>query len=264
MYPKKAALITTGVQICAGCGVCFGPPLGSLLLPIGGYKCPFLVTGLTEFVVFVFSFFLIPSNSVQTNSNFKSSDYLRYLFHWSALSEIIPLATLLCIPAIRDTAYALYLENTLGLEHTKIGYIFMLNSADVFVSGPIIGFLVGLGFGSIIAVIFQGFTLLVAFALYLPHLVPQLETVAWCAVILACNGMTLSSTMNPGFLLMEKIAIRQGYTEEKCSHRKKFFKCCNGAQNCFSGRTFRTPRMLVPGHAYSTNTEVFPMIFDST
>ncbi|XP_075258435.1 MFS-type transporter SLC18B1-like [Convolutriloba macropyga] len=214
MYPEKASLITTGVQVGVGCGLCLGPPIGSLLIPMGGYKCPFLVIGCTEFVVFTLSWLAIPANRVQsTSTKFRPSDYIRYLCRFSTLSEIVPTAALFCIPGIRDSAYSLFFEDVIGVDKTKVGYLFMFNSADVFISGPIIGFLVEKGMGTIIGVASQIFTLLVAFALYLPHLVPGLETVAWCAMILACNGLIMSSTLNPGYLILEKIAIRQGFTD---------------------------------------------------
>ena len=213
MYPEKASLITTGVQVGVGCGLCLGPPIGSLLIPMGGYKCPFLVIGCTEFVVFTLSWLAIPANRVQsTSTKFRPSDYIRYLCRFSTLSEIVPTAALFCIPGIRDSAYSLFFEDVIGVDKTKVGYLFMFNSADVFISGPIIGFLVEKGMGTIIGVASQIFTLLVAFALYLPHLVPGLETVAWCAMILACNGLIMSSTLNPGYLILEKIAIRQGFS----------------------------------------------------
>ncbi|XP_075253250.1 MFS-type transporter SLC18B1-like [Convolutriloba macropyga] len=127
MFPEKAALITTIIQSSIGCGLCLGPPIGSLLLPLGGYKVPFLVVGITELFVFASSSFIIPNESVKTKSKVRSSDYVRFLGKFSTLSVVIPTATLYFIPGIRDTAYSLYFENVLAVDSKKGIYSLMQN-----------------------------------------------------------------------------------------------------------------------------------------
>ena len=212
MYPEEAGIITTIIQTSLGLGLCLGPPVGSLLLPLGGYKTPFLTVAVIELIVFLLGCVFVPSRGAKAKAKIRGTDYVRFLSRFSSLSVIIPAATIFCVAGIRDTAYSLYFENNLGLSSETVGYIFIANSASFFITGPIVGVLVEMGLGPYVGLISLTVAPLASFGFFLPKLVPALEQIVWGLLILFANGFTLATLMNPMYLVLEKVAIKQGYT----------------------------------------------------
>ena len=210
MYPEKASAITAIIQMSLGLGLCVGPPVGSALLTLGGYKAPFLTVGAIELFVYIAGLVVIPSISPKTKAKIHSSDYIRYLSRFSTISVLVPTAGLFCLAGIRDTAYSLYFEDVLGVDSTVVGYVFLGNSVAFLLTGPVVGVLVEMGFGTYVGLFSQVFTPLMAFAFFLPKLLPKLENVAWAVIVLSTNGFSTASIMNPAYLVLEKVAIRQG------------------------------------------------------
>ena len=210
MYPEKASAITAIIQMSLGLGLCVGPPVGSALLTLGGYKAPFLTVGAIELFVYIAGLVVIPGISPKTKAKIHSSDYIRYLSRFSTISVLVPTAGLFCLAGIRDTAYSLYFEDVLGVDSTVVGYVFLGNSVAFLLTGPVVGVLVEMGFGTYVGLFSQVFTPLMAFAFFLPKLLPKLENVAWAVIVLSTNGFSTASIMNPAYLVLEKVAIRQG------------------------------------------------------
>ena len=215
MYPEKAGVITSIIQTCLGLGLCMGPPLGSLLIPLGGYKTPFIVVSVIEFIVFILGCIFVPSKGAKAKSKIKGSDYVRFLVKPSTLSAVIPAAAIFCIVGVRDSACALYFENVLGLDNVTVGYVFIANSVAYFITCPLVGILVELGFGTYAEVVFQISAPIISFGFFLPKIVPALESVPWGIVILFGNGCAVASVMNPTYLILEKVAIKQGVTDQQ-------------------------------------------------
>ena len=72
------------------------------------------------------------------------------------------------------------------------------------------------------------------FMLYMPSFLPALETLAWALAVLSLNGITMATLFNPSYLILEKVAVNQGYMD---SQQRKTI-----AASCFnviaaSGRT---------------------------
>ena len=215
MYPEKAGIVTSIIQTSLGLGFCLGPPFGSLLLPFGGYKTPFITVAIIELIVFILGCVFVPSKGGKAKAKIRGSDYFRFLSRFSSISVIIPVATIFCVAGIRDTAYSLYFENTLHLSSEVVGYIFIANSVSYFITGPVVGLLVELGFGPYVAVISLIVAPVISFGFFLPNLIPTFEHIIWGALILFANGFTLATQMNPMYLILEKVAIKQGYTNQQ-------------------------------------------------
>ena len=161
MFSEKAALINTIIQTSIGCGLCLGPPIGSLLLPLGGYKCPFILVGSLEFLAFILGIALIPPTDKHpaTEPKSKSPHYFQFLGNASTLSVAIPIALLYCTPGIRDTTYSLYFEDVMKLSPANVGFIFITYSVVFLITGTVVGLLVEKGLGSILAIFAQLFGL---------------------------------------------------------------------------------------------------------
>ena len=215
MYPEKAGVVTSIIQSSFGLGFCLGPPFGSLLLPLGGYKTPFVTVATIEMIAFILGCVLIPSRGAKAKAKMRSTDYFRFLFRFSSISVIIPVATVFCIAGIRDSAYSLYFENTLELSSETIGYIFIANSVSYFVMGPIVGVLVEMGYGPYVGLVSLISAPIFSFGIFLPKLITSLEHIVWGVLILAANGFTAATQMNPMYLILEKVAIKQGYTNQQ-------------------------------------------------
>ncbi len=212
MFPDKAGIATTIIQSSLGLGLVLGPPVGSALLPLGGYKTPFLTVSTIEFVVFVLALIFVPSKGAKAKSKVKGSDYINFLIYLPTLSTVVPAAGIFCLAGVRDTAYALYFEETLGLDSEAIGYIFLASAIAYFLTGPVMGVLVELGMGTFASLIAQLTAPIFVLGFYLPKLVPALEVVPWGLTIMFFNGFSLATLMNPSYLVLEKSAIRKGYS----------------------------------------------------
>ena len=212
MYPEKTGIITTVIQTSLGLGLCLGPPVGSLLVPLGGYKSPFLTVSCIELIVFLLGCAVVPARGAKTKAKVRSSEYVRYLCRFSTLSIVVPTAAIFCVAGIRDTAYSLYFENTLGLDSETVGFIFISNSVAYLITGPIVGVLVELGMGPYVDLFSHIFVPLISFGFFIPMIFPALECVPWGLLILFGNGFSLATIMNPTYLILEKVAIKQGLT----------------------------------------------------
>ena len=230
-----SGVVTTIIQTSLGFGLCLGPPVGSVLLPLGGYRLPFLCVAAIEFIVASFSLIFVPSKGAKAKSKVQASDYIIFITKPSTLSVAIPAATIFCIYGVRDSAYSLYFENTLGLTSESVGYIFTANSVAYFLAGPIVGVLVEFGFGGYIVMITQFIAPMISLGFFLPKIFPVLESVYWGVSFLFGTGFVIALMMNPTYLVFEKVALRQGLTNMQ--QIKTIAASCYNLQSSF-GRTF--------------------------
>ena len=68
--------------------------------------------------------------------------------------------------------------------------------------------LVERGFGTFVMISSQVLIVATAFAMFLPHFVPQMESTIWAVIILAINGISVDGMMNPFYLLIQKLAVK--------------------------------------------------------
>ena len=212
MYPQRAGVITSVIQTALGFGLCLGPPVGSLLLPLGGYRLPFLSASVIEFTIYIMGLIFIPSKGAKSETKMRASECIRFLIRPSSLSVLIPSALIFSVGGIRDSACSIYFEDVLGVDEVTVGYIFIANSAAYFLTGPVVGVLVEMGFGPFIALTSQLMLPLISIGFVIPMLVPALEIIPWATFILFGNGFLTATMMNPTYLLLEKVALMQGLT----------------------------------------------------
>ena len=65
LAPKYAGRVSSLAESGVGLGVTIGPPLGSLLFSLGGYKYPFINSGAIELFLTMFVIFSLPAPTVQ-------------------------------------------------------------------------------------------------------------------------------------------------------------------------------------------------------
>ena len=140
------------------------------------------------------------------------SDYFKFLSKFSTMSIVIPSIVVFAVAGMRDSAYSPYFEEELGLSTETIGYIFIANSVSYFITGPTVGVLVEMGYGSFVGLFSVLAAPFLVFGLYLPKFFPALRSVLWYLVMLFANGFTIATMLNPTCLVLEKTAIRQGFT----------------------------------------------------
>ena len=59
-------------------------------------------------------------------------------------------------------------------------------------------------------IIAQCLTPLTTFAMFLPYILPEIETKGWAILTLATNGVSVDAAINPSYLLLQKAAIKNG------------------------------------------------------
>ena len=210
-FPERIGVITAITQSSLGLGLCIGPPIGSVLIPLGGYKTPFIAVALVEFLVYLASIAILPSRgSEQNKSKFRASSYIKFIFKFSTMSVVIPGAAITCISGVRDTAYSLYFTDVLGIDSETVGYLFIANSVAFLLTCPLVGLVVELGFGPFLIVFCQLTVPLNALGFFLPKYFPKLQSIPWSLTLLFLNGFFAASMMNPIYLILEKVALKEG------------------------------------------------------
>ncbi|XP_063719512.1 MFS-type transporter SLC18B1-like isoform X2 [Symsagittifera roscoffensis] len=234
VFPEKSSLVTTIIQVSMGLGTIIGPPLGSLLIPVWGFKTPFLFTSMCEITLFILAVKFLPSRNVSNRAKVDNTDYFQFFFNFSTLSVLIPTSCLFFTSGLRDTAYALYFQKTLELKTTTIGYFFIAPSVSYILSGPIIGALVGKGYSGFISAGVNFLGLLTTCMLFVPRFIPAFENIPWAAMVLLLNGLMFSAIFNPTYLILEKVACNQGFSD---SQQRKTLAASSFNLIAASGRT---------------------------
>ena len=211
-FPQKVALMNSFIHTVFGVGMFLGPVFGSILIPVGGYVTPFVSIGLIETVFSFLGMIIIPvfPASKKTANDFKTKEYLMFLVSFPALSVFVPTIVVTLMSGFRDSAYALHYHEVTGLAYQKIGLLFVVNALAATITLSVVGVLTQKGFGPSIMIIAQCLTPLTTFAMFLPYILPEIETKGWAILTLATNGVSVDAAINPSYLLLQKAAIKNG------------------------------------------------------
>ena len=216
MYPGKAGIVTAVIMTCFGLGGCLGSPIVATFLALYEFKAPFLLVGLILFVDFLLCVIYLPSiregiENPSEKSGKNDVNYFQFFKQWSSIAVILPLAGVYSICGVRDSAYTLYLKTFLQLDEITIGYVFLQHGLAVILTEPFVGFGVQNGFGSYISVANQFFAVLLIFAFFMPKCFQSFGSIYWSSSIFIALGVPLSTVTNLIYLLLENLAIQQGY-----------------------------------------------------
>ena len=213
MFPEKAGVITSVAQISIGLGLCVGPSIGSVLVPLGGYRLPFLTVAVLEFFLFLFGLWVIPSKGVgKQKTKIKSSDYINFLLRFGTLSVLVPTLIIFAIPGVRDSSYSRYFQDYLGMSEETASLFFTVMTIGYLVESPIVGVLVEFGYGAYLAIGSVITAPLFVFGFFVPKIIHPLECVPWIVFVLFFNGSTIGLIYNPSYMLLEKVAVSEGFT----------------------------------------------------
>ncbi|XP_063714068.1 MFS-type transporter SLC18B1-like isoform X1 [Symsagittifera roscoffensis] len=212
-FPEKAGLMAGIIQTSFCLGVFSGPIIGSILIPYGGYTAPFIFSGATEALFSFLAIFIFPSltnSTVNNKHNRKSSSggYLKFLAKFSTMSVVIPSSVVFFMSGFRNAAFSLHFQEAIGIDIGSMGFVFVSNAITAGITGAVVATLVERGFGTFVMISSQVLIVATAFAMFLPHFVPQMESTIWAVIILAINGISVDGMMNPFYLIIQKLAVK--------------------------------------------------------
>ena len=90
--------------------------------------------------------------------------------------------------------------------------LFTVMTIAYVIESPIVGVLVEYGYGAYLACGSVMTAPLFVFGFFVPKIIPALETVPWIVLVLFLNGSTIGLIYNPSYMLLEKVAVLEGFT----------------------------------------------------
>ena len=238
LFPKREARVFSFLELSVCFGQMIGPPIGSALYTLGGYKLPFRVAGSIEIFMGVVSLILLKI-LFSTSGQLKKSETRRQMKREIVSSRSVSMMSLakceentkikkaalkfishpgillITLPAIAthsqvgffQVALAPYLLEVFGIDGKTSGNIFLLHAGFSALTCPLFGILVDKGFASKIFVICNIITGVAYFTLSVPGFI----TIAFEKFSLFFGLAVLGTASNGGFIplyfLLEKIGV---------------------------------------------------------
>ena len=177
LFPNKAGIIFSTLEVSANFGLMIGPPLSSWLYSLGGYKFPFIVMGATElfvgFLCFVATRSLqnrLPRQSSQQRqeTEFSLKPALRFLSLPGVWAITLPFMVVLAQLGFLSVTLAPHLLDTFNIDGTKSGTIFLIHASMSTLTCFLYGYLLDKGYAKITFFICLALTSLGYFVLALP------------------------------------------------------------------------------------------------
>ena len=215
LYPDKSTLMTTIFHIAFGFGELCGPFVGNFTIPNLGYQWPFYGCGVIIFSIAILVAILVPSKETNleeesSNNNSEKFSLVKMIFRPRLLLFLIPEFFLFSSMGYRGAVLTVYLEQNLNVTQNYLGYMFVPFSLAFVLAAPVFGYITKLGLGSFLLVAGEVSAGLIWFLLFLPKVITSLENIYWVLSLQFLCGIALSAILNPHFLLVEKIAIKEG------------------------------------------------------
>eukprot|EP00475_Leptophrys_vorax_P039020 TRINITY_DN69762_c0_g1_i1.p1 TRINITY_DN69762_c0_g1~~TRINITY_DN69762_c0_g1_i1.p1 ORF type:complete len:621 (+),score=129.58 TRINITY_DN69762_c0_g1_i1:76-1938(+) len=147
-FQENPAIALCWVDLCSGLACVFGPALGGLMYDLGGFRIPFLVTGITTAVMISGLVFVLPEKDVQEEDHHEE-------VHMSDVLKIpmVPVFFFLCIVSLMtsgflDATLETHLE-TFNLRPSLVGSIISLLGLSYSIAAPLVAWILG-RFGNLI------------------------------------------------------------------------------------------------------------------
>ena len=233
IYPEWAGKITSLIETSVGLGLMIGPSLGSAFYSLGGYPMPFLVSAGIEMTFALFCIIFLPSGTEQTKKAKQDPDdpepatadhieeaddpgfnFIYYVTRPELILVSLPLVFTASCFGYLDVAIGPYLQEKFDVDGDTSGYYFLAFSIVYGGFSPILGVLVDKGQAGRVFVACAwaggiGFSMM-----WLPSVIPALETVWWLIIWLAVEGVAACGGFVPSYLLFEKLAYKIGFKNE--------------------------------------------------
>ncbi|XP_063713908.1 MFS-type transporter SLC18B1-like [Symsagittifera roscoffensis] len=247
--PEYAGRVTSLAESAIGFGLAIGPPLGSAMYSLGGYELPFLTSGAIELVLALLVFYALPNGpadednekkslldkktdgdgeeaepmlkktdesfqneSPEIPSTFRAAlDFLAIRGIWVYSVFLI----LLGVPlALLDVALSPYLLEQFDIEGDFSGWYFLAAGAFYAVCSQFVGWATDKGFAAHSFFWLSNMLIIVTGMYSLPLLMPFLENKYYVVFVLALNGIAMSGTFVPIYLILQEIAQKGGYSHD--------------------------------------------------
>jgi MFS family permease len=141
-FQENPAIALCWVDLCSGLACVFGPALGGLMYDLGGFKLPFLVTGIATAAMITGLVFVLPEKDVQEEEHKED-------VHMGQVLKIpmVPVLLFLCIVSLMtsgflDATLETHLE-TFNLRPALVGSIISLLGLSYSIAAPIVAWLLG-------------------------------------------------------------------------------------------------------------------------
>ena len=239
LFPSSEARVFSFLELSACFGQMIGPPIGSALYSLGGYKLPFRVAGATEVMMGILSLIFlkilfstsVESSAKDVNKQKKKREIvssrsasmmslakpekptkikktaLKFITQPGILLVTLPVIVIMSQVGFFQVALAPYLLEVFDIDGTTSGNIFLLHAGFSAITCPIIGFLVDKGFASIIFIVCNVFTGIGYFLLSLPGFIAITYEKVTLFAGLSILGIASNGGFIPLYFLLEKIGV---------------------------------------------------------
>ena len=234
IYPQWSGRITSLIETSIGLGLMIGPTIGSALYSLGGYSTPFLVAAATQILFAVMCIFFLPNKATEldnkqtvktTSEHPEESDvmldfelpgytFLYFATRPSLIGVSLPVLGHSASMGFIDVAIGPYLKETFGVGGDIAGYYFLAYSGFYALSAPLLGLLIDRGHAGRILLISCFCGALSYALLWLPDIVPSLQSKYWLIACLMFVGIANAGGFTSIYLIFEKLAYAVGFRVE--------------------------------------------------
>ena len=176
LFPARAGVIFSGLEISFNFGMMIAPPLCSWLYSIGGYTIPFVVIGFAELCVGFLCFIasrsikkpelLRESQTVASGFNFKPA--MHFLSLPGVWAVTFPFMAVLAQYGFLSVTLAVHLLDTFNLNGSQSGYVFLIHASMATLTSVFYGYLIDKGYSKVTFLVCLALTALGYFILALP------------------------------------------------------------------------------------------------
>ena len=221
-------------------GLMVGPAFGSLLFFFGGFKLPFIASGLFEIVLTTLCLRFLPkpfcdeekdrelleSKTVGRNRTCDDkrnpespqkgkNNFIRFITRPGIVLNSLPHVISCCAVGYIDVAISPYLLQVFEISGENSGYVFLAYGVTYAIACPLVSSLVSKGYASYLYATSPFLTCVTFVILFVPTYIPQLVQLPILVTHLGVLGVLLAMTAVPFFLVAEKSAEKYGFTDSK-------------------------------------------------
>ena len=241
LFPTEAGKIFGLLEFCAGFGQMAGPPFGSFLFSLGGYRFPFWTAGLIEITAGMFCVACLStthdpsaagsgSSTPENQEKAFSKTSLNFLSNPGIILITLPVVTIMCEVGFFQVSLAPHLLKTFGIDGTTSGNIFLIHAGTSAVTCALFGVLVDKGYSSFAFIISTCLTPVGYFLIGFPEISSVCSSRLLLYLGLALLGLTANGGFVPGYFLFEKIAEN---AKIDCQAKLRIYVCAH-VNSCYA------------------------------